>query len=258
LDRVPRRTVVIYCPVDYYGSTADIDGDRKMLSRCSRVLVHCQRLRRCFERYARVEYVDHHVKFVTPIRQRWRDDGYFLWVGVRSNLPALVEWVNMHPLPGDLRVLTNLENPNCVPRAAELGFREHRAVRVDNWCRELHVALTEGARAAIDIKGSDFRSRHKPPAKAIDFIASGVPLAMNPDSCVVEHLGRMGFEVVSPLDTERWLSREYWEETQRFGGALRELLSLERIGRRYKRIIEDVLVGRENYREGERNNHGFH
>jgi hypothetical protein len=77
--------------------------------------------------------------------------------------------------------------------------------------------MTTAARAVIDIKGQDIRSRHKPPAKGIDVIASGVPLAMNPDSSTAEHLARMGFEVASPLDTDRWLSREYWEETRRFG-----------------------------------------
>ena len=65
------------------------------------------------------------------------------------------------------------------------------------------MVMPEVPGAAIDIKGDDFRSRHKPPAKAIDFIASGVPLAMNPDSSMVEHLARMGFDVASPLDTER-------------------------------------------------------
>jgi hypothetical protein len=34
--------------------------------------------------------------------------------------------------------------------------------------------------------------------KAIDFIASGLALAMNPDSSPVEHLARMGFEICSP------------------------------------------------------------
>ena len=104
--------------------------------------------------------------------------------------------------------------------------------------------MTAAARAAIDVKGNDFRSRHKPPAKAIDFLASGVPLAMNHDSSPVEHLARMGFEVADPRDTERWLSREYWEETRRFGAALRELLSLERVARRWKRVIDDVLAER--------------
>jgi hypothetical protein len=95
---------------------------------------------------------------------------------------------------------------------------------------------------AIDIKRTDFRSRHKPPAKAIDFIASGLPLAVNADNSPVEHLARLGFEVASLLDTDRWLSREYWKETRRFGQALREILSLEGIGRRLKWIIDDVLA----------------
>jgi hypothetical protein len=101
-----------------------------------------------------------------------------------------------------------------------------------------------GARAALDIKGDDFRARHKPPAKAIDFLAAGVPLAMKPDSCVVEHLARLGFAVASPLDAAAWLSPEYDEETRRFGAALRELLSLERVGRRWRRLLEEVLAER--------------
>ena len=64
---------------------------------------------------------------------------------------------------------------------------------------------------------------------------------MNPDSCVVDHLGEMGFDVASPLDVEHWLSREYWEETQRFGAVVRELLSLERVGRRWRNVIQAVL-----------------
>jgi hypothetical protein len=100
-----------------------------------------------------------------------------------------------------------------------------------------------------DIKDNDFRSGHKPPAKAIDAVASGVPLAMNPDSSPVEHLGRLGFEVATPLDTQRWFSRAYWEETQRFGRALRELLSLERVGQRFRRIIEDVIKERSAQRQ---------
>jgi hypothetical protein len=65
---------------------------------------------------------------------------------------------------------------------------------------------------------------------------------MNVDSSPVEHLARMGFEVASPLDPERWLSREYWEETRRFGLAIRELLSLERVARRWRLLIDEVLA----------------
>jgi hypothetical protein len=104
--------------------------------------------------------------------------------------------------------------------------------------------MTSSARAVLDIKGDDFRARHKPPAKGIDFIASGVPLAMNPESSTVEHLGRLGFKVVSPFDTARWFSRDYWYDTHRFGAAIRELLSLERVAKRYGRVISEVLAER--------------
>jgi hypothetical protein len=245
MDALRRRAAVVYCPVDFYGSAAELDADGAMLRKCSRIVVHCERLRRYFEPYALVEYMDHHVKFAAPMRgTQPLEDGYLLWVGVRTNLPALADWDNAHPLQGELRILTNLEEPGSFPRPAVFGFRRDRNLRIFEWSQEAHLQMTAEARAALDIKGNDFRSRHKPPAKAIDFLASGVPLAMNADSSPVEHLARMGFEVASPLDTERWLSRAYWEETQRFGRALRELLSLERIGRRFTRIIEEVLAER--------------
>lgn len=196
LEEVTRHAAVVYCPVDYYGGAAAIDADGAMLRKCSRILVHCDRLRRYFEPYAPVESMDHHVKFAAPERAAYRPDGEFLWVGVRTNLPPLVEWVNAHPLPGPLRVLTNPEQPGLVPSSAAWGFQRPESVGVEEWSAELHRRRTAEARAALDFKGRDFRQRHKSPAKAIDFIASGVPLAMNADSSPVEHLARMGFEAI--------------------------------------------------------------
>lgn len=243
-EAVARRAALIYAPVDCYGAATEIDGDCRSLRFCSRILVHCERLRKYFEPFAPVAYLDHHVKFVPPLTQLYCPDGHFLWVGVRTNLPPLVEWVNEHPLPAKLCVLTNLENPALLPKAADFGFRAGLPVRILNWSKWLQEEMTAGARAALDVKGGDFRSRHKPPAKAIDFLAAGLPLAMNQDSSPVEHLAGLGFEVPSPLDTRRWLSRTYWEETQRFGRALRELLSRKRIGLRLKRVIDGVLAER--------------
>jgi hypothetical protein len=241
VEEIARRAAVIYSPVDYYGSSAEIDCDAAMLRKCSRILAHCDRLRKYFEPYAPVEYMDHHVRFAPSMREEFHSDGFVLWVGVRTNLPPLVDWVNSHPLPCPLRVLTNPETPGCVPAPAEFGFSPTVDVQIEQWTPERQLEQTAKARAAIDIKGTDFRSRHKPPAKGIDFIASGLPLAMNPDSSTVEHLTRMGFDVVSPLEIDRWFSPQYWEETRRFGTALREMLSRKRVGFRYKRIIEQVL-----------------
>jgi hypothetical protein len=238
-----RRLPLIYAPVDYYASAADIDADGPLLRHFARIIVHCERLRRYFEPYAPVVYLDHHVKFAASRPADRRTQGSFLWIGVRTNLAPLIEWINHHPVPGELVVLSNFEDPAAVPSATALGFRPGQAMRIVQWTAERHLEFTARARAALDVKGQDFRSRHKPPAKAIDFLAAGVPLAMNPDSSPVEHLAAMGFAVPSPLDTERWLSADYWEETQRFGQALREVLSLRRIALRLKRVIDDVLAG---------------
>jgi hypothetical protein len=242
VEEISRKSRIIYCPIDHYGSSAEIDADGLMLRKCSRILVHCESLKRYFQPYAPVEYMDHHVKFVAPMPKKPKASGYFLWIGVRSNLEPLVKWVNENPLPGELRILTNLENPESPPKAENLGFRTDLPIHIKTWTEDRHIESTAGARAVIDIKGGDFRSRHKPPAKAIDFIASGLPMAMNPDCSAVEHLARMGFDVPSPLDFDRWLGKDYWKETQQFGKVMCELYSLERIGRRFRRIIGGVLT----------------
>jgi hypothetical protein len=241
IDRVARWARIIYAPIDACDSSAAIDADATWLRKCARVVVHCERLRKYFAPYASVDYVDHHIKFASPTRESFQPDGNLLWVGVRTNLPALVAWVRSHSLPCPLDVVTNLEHPELLVSAAELGFPSGADIRIHHWRPVVQTRLTQTACAAIDIKGHDFRSRHKPPGKAIDFIASGVPLAMNADSSPVEHLARMGFEAASPLDPERWLSRDYWEETRRFGLAMRELLSLDRVARRWKLLIDEVL-----------------
>jgi hypothetical protein len=244
VERVARRAAIIYAPVDAYDSAAAIDADAAWLRKCARIVLHCDRLQKYFASYTSVEYLDHHVKFVAPMRDAFQPRGHLLWVGVRSNLGPLVRWVNTHELPAPLDILTNLEDPERIPTAAGAGFRADAEVQIHHWSPERQVALTTSARGALDIKGDDFRSRHKPPAKAIDFVASGLPLAMNQESSPVEHLARMGFEVASPLDPERWLSRDYWEETRRFGLAIRELLSRQRVARRWKRLIEEVFAVR--------------
>jgi hypothetical protein len=184
------------------------------------------------------------VKFAAPLRRRFRRSGNLLWVGVRSNLPPLVEWVNEHPLPVPLDVLTNPEDAARPATAAEFGFRPDRAVTVHRWAPERHVAFAAKARAALDIKGSDFRSRHKPPAKAIDFLASGLPLAMNPDSSPAEHLAGLGFRDCSPLDTDRWLSEAYWNDSRFIGRQLRHDLTGPKVAARFLKIVEAGPGGR--------------
>jgi hypothetical protein len=146
IESLARRCHVVYAPVDHYGSVADVDGDHPMLRRCSRIVVHCERLRRCFASYAPVEYVDHHVKFVTDEPADVPDDGEVLWVGVRTNVPYLGEWLRRHPLPYRLRVLTNFEDPDRPPTAAELGLGGVPDVVFEHWTPETHRRCLVGAR----------------------------------------------------------------------------------------------------------------
>jgi hypothetical protein len=242
LLRAAEKTAVIFCPVDRYGSCAEIDAHGWMLARCAKILVHCQRLCKYFRSYAPVELVDHHLRFVTDEPPSYRQDSYVFWAGIKSHLPILAEWVNAHRLPAELRILTNVESAKPRIDAGQFGFDTSvNQVRIERWSQQRHLELVAAARLAIDIKGNDFRQRHKPAAKAIDFIASGLPLATNPESYSAEYLSRLGFEVVTPLDTDRWLSQAYFDETQAFGATLRESLSLQRIGLRYKQIIDDLL-----------------
>jgi hypothetical protein len=227
-----RRSRVIYAPVDRYGSAREIEREWRLLRACRRVLVSA-------------EFIDHHLRFTPPGDPEPRPwppaEPVVLWTGHRSNLPPLACWVNRHALPGPLHVLTNLDGRDSAP-PDEFGFDGSVPVRVEAWSPARETAALAAADLAIDIKGEDFRQRHKPATKAVDFLAAGLPLAMNPGSSPAMRLARLGFEVCSPLERERWLSADYRAETRLVGTALRELFSRRTIGRRWRTMIEAVLT----------------
>lgn len=244
LEQVSRRAAVVYAPVDFYGAAAEIDGDYRSLNLCDLILVHCERLARYFSAYARVQYVDHHLKFQSRLRESYREEGPLLWVGVRSNLPPLAEWVNRHGLPGEMWLLTNPAEESRPLVATDYGFQDRHTIRIETWAPTRHLEWLSLARAAIDIKGDDFRSRHKPPAKALDFIASGIPLAMNGDSSSAQYLADRGFQLANVRDPEHWLSCEYWEQTLQFGRTRLDQLNRRQIGLRWRQFIECTLSDR--------------
>jgi len=241
MNSKPKDVPVIFCPVDCYGSAREIDRDGKWLFQCQQIITHSEFLRKYYCAYAPVEYVDHHVRFITKTIAPKPIDGPILWTGIRSNVPPLIEWVNQHSLPRELWVLANLEQgKSSVPQDA-LGFSNNNSIRIENWDPQKHITWAELASSAIDVKGSDFRARHKPPAKAQDYIASGLPLAMNAESSSVKHLAKRGFQVASVEDQDYWFSDEYRNQTIKFGSELRNTLSRENIGKRFKTIIDTVL-----------------
>ena len=107
LQKLVQASSVVYCPVDLYGSTAEIERDAERLLMCRRIVVHAPRLVPYFQSYAPTSCLDHHVKYVIPTRSDVSDTGPILWVGVQSNLGPVVAHVNEYGLPRELVVLTN-------------------------------------------------------------------------------------------------------------------------------------------------------
>ena len=238
LQQIVSRSQVLYLPVDRYGSSAEIDADLGAWRCCAAVVVQCELLQRYFAPYAHTVYLDHPLKYITPAPCPYRAAGPLLWIGNHANLPPLVAWCNAHRLPDELWVLTNDVEPQTRP--GDLGFRNTQVTRVEKWSPSAHVAWTAQCRGAIDIKDDSFRARYKPPAKANDFIASGVPFATLPNSSAAVYWHRRGLELASPEDPF-WLSEHYWEQTHSAAIHLRESLSLETVAGQLAATIMDLL-----------------
>ena len=239
--RIDHR-ILIYFPVDLYDSAARIDLDSDSLRSFHRIIVHCERLRKYFSVWSKVEYLDHHLKFVAPQPSQRRQEGPLLWIGNRSNLQPVIDWTNQHSLSEDLWILTDFPADVVIPAATALGFRNSCAVRIERWTPERHLEWTTLARAALDVKGDDFRARHKPPTKALDFLASGVPLAMYPDSSSTEHLlKKYEFQIAGLEDHDHWLSADYWQAVQQIAPRLKSDLSLEVVAARFVAMIQTAI-----------------
>lgn len=240
LSKVGNSTKIVYFPVDFFVSPEHIASYSDFLRRCDQVIVSSPRQFAYFEPFTSVEYLDHHVKYAIPDRVGPLKGGDFLWVGVHTNLLPLVEWVEKHPLPRELSVLTNYGDGVTVDPNVK-RFLTRQDVSFREWSPSVFKASLRDCFAALDIKGQDFASLNKPATKAIDFIASGVPFAMNQDSSSVEYFRSLGFSIADPEDRDRWLSEKYLRETQRMGIVLREAMSLDRVSHRFHGIITDML-----------------
>lgn len=196
---------LVYAPVDIYGSAMEIDRDAESLRSFDLVVVHCRRLLRYFTGQSRVEYLDHPLKYILSERRtEWPPGpGPMLWVGRRCNIEPIVAWANRQSPLTDLWILT--ETDGLVMSPQDLGFHHPHHVRIETWTEAIHLEWLAQTRIAIDIKGSDFRSRHKPPAKLFDFLASGIPVLIDRGSSADLELHYRG---VKPLYAEEFNGRQ--------------------------------------------------
>jgi hypothetical protein len=249
-----KSTKLVYCPVDFYQDPYHLAQDAVFLRECDMVLVHCERLLPLVQPYcSNIHFIEHHTRFALKEMSDYKDRGYILWIGGCQYVSYLLRWLACHPIGYEIRILTNIDNYRARHEARHLAndigvklriSRTTTAIagcRIVPWSERLQDEMMRECKAALDVKMTgNFNQDHKPPTKAQQYVASSIPFAVNPDSSPAAYFRTRGFEVASPEDTGRWLSREYWEETRIWGERLRGWTSLEAVGWRYRQLIESL------------------
>jgi hypothetical protein len=168
----------------------------------------------------------------------YKADGFVLWTGQGKGIGSVLDWHDERPRGFDLVILGN-----------DRGWIWDASPRTDVaarlWSEGEHMRLLGEARAGLDIKGGDFNQMTKPPTKAQQFVASGVPVAVNRDSYSWEWFHERGFDLADPDDEPRWFSRRYWEETREFGLHLRDEISKASVVSSYLGLLRDIQDGGE-------------
>ena len=215
----PVNRKIVYLPVDFFESESQIQDRLPFLRSCNVVATHCHRLDRdLLPHCRRLVHVEHYGKYVLPAMSDYKTDGFVLWTGQGTWIGHALDWHDKKPRGFDLVILGNdrgwIWDPSPRP-----GVTSRR------WSEEEHLRLLGEARAGLDIKGDSFHQSTKPPTKIQQFVASGVPAAVNKDSYSWEWFHERGFDLADPDDESRWFSKRYWEETREFGLHLRDEIS---------------------------------
>lgn len=245
---------IVYLPIDRYESEAAILGDRDFLGRCDLVMLHSAALLPFIARYCRaVQPVEHHCRYALPEPAAFHADGYLLWVGAAQHLPYVIAWLDDHPVPMEVRLLTNLHDVRGRAAARFKAYAMGMSLQVqDNqvngypvfrWSEAMQRTMMRECRAAFDIKGQDFNQLTKPPTKAQQFAASGISFGCNSGSPVEAWFHAQGFAVAHADDFQRLTSRAYWEATQVFAQTLRHALSMDSVLQTYRQAFASILSG---------------
>lgn len=242
----------IYVPIDYYTTQEHLLSQQNVLKKIHLIITHSTRLIPFFAHFTKTRYIDHNGKFFLEHIADYKENGYVLWIGGFQFVPYLLKYLKENPIDYDIMILADYKNPIAVTYAHRFAAHENVEIKLEgdkvndfqlfDWSEGLQRDMLNEAKAAIDIKGNDFHQSHKPPTKAQKYVCSGVPFAINTESEAHSYFLKEGLALCTPQETKRWLSKEYWNETVQIARRLRESLSLESIGLKYKRYIEETCI----------------
>jgi hypothetical protein len=217
-----------YMPVDFFTTPQEITARTPFLGRCDVVASHCDRLGLYLAPYCReIVSVEHYGKYVLPNPPEWRRDGLVLWTGQRDYAPLVCDWYTRRARGFQITLLSN-ESPS---RRDQSGINSYR------WTPEGQRALTRVCRAGLDVKGDNFAQMTKPATKVQQFVASGVPCAVNRGSWSWEYFHQLGLDLADPDDEARWFSESYRDEVAAFGRAYRSKITPEAVAASYLRFL---------------------
>jgi len=175
---------------------------------------------------------------------QYKEKGFILWIGQFENIAYILDYLRDHQLPHPIKFLSNAESNKVsyeegIKLCKAMGVMpELKKYSIEEWNENTQYEYMREAKAAIDIKGTSFNQRHKPPTKVQQYLISGIPSAINPGCNSYDYLKLQGFNICAPTEIDRWFSKEYWEEVQQFRPKLRAECSLKKVTESYKSIIE--------------------
>lgn len=252
------QRAIVYCPIDYFGSSDHIRQESAFLSSCEALAFHSERLMPYFMKMNRnLHFVEHNNKYMLETPNEYKSDGYVLWVGGFQYVPFLIQALNRHRLKHEVKVLSDPKNGRALQAARQIAsqinvqvtYSQHLNSVNDLKCydwneRTQHEMMLE-CKAAIDIKfTNDFNQNTKPPTKAQKFVSSGIPFSINRNSYSFEYFQKRGFLLADPSDQNRWFSEEYHSETLRSASMLRNETSIDAVGKKFKEIIDLAVANK--------------
>jgi hypothetical protein len=242
-----------FAPIDVYREEAEIYADVEMLRHCDAVFVHSETLYPVLAPFCqRIHLVEHHARYALSRLVPFRDEGFLLWIGGFQHIPYVLDWLRHNPPSIEVRLLTDIKNKSARLAAHIIARQISLPLSIANgavngwpaelWSEATQTTLMAACKAAIDIKGPGFNQATKPPTKAQQFVASGIPFACNAGHSAVPYFHNHGFDVAMADQFSRLLSKKYWAATQAFSPLLASLTSRRVVHQAYESLLSGAAA----------------